>query len=63
LADSLSFRRLEDGSTQATMKKAGVEVGSNRTAVSADGQTLMSHWQFAGPGGTSITWETTSQRQ
>jgi hypothetical protein len=63
LADSLSFRSLEDSSIQATMKKGGVEVGTNHTTVSADGQTLTSHWKFAGPGGTSITWETTSQRQ
>jgi hypothetical protein len=62
LADSLSFQSLEDSSFLATMKKGGAEAGTNRTSVSADRQTMTSHWEFAGPGG-SITWETTSERQ
>ena len=63
VADSLSFRRLEDGSFEAKMKKAGAGVGTTRSTVSADGRTMTGHWEFAGPGGTTVTWKTTSERQ
>jgi hypothetical protein len=63
LSDSLSFRRLEDGSFEAKGKKGGVDVLTSRSRVSADGQTTTAHWELAGPDGTTITWETTSHRQ
>jgi hypothetical protein len=63
VTDSLSFRRLDDVSFKAEMRKGGVAVGTNHTTVSADGQTMTGHWEFPGPGGASINWTTTSQRQ
>jgi hypothetical protein len=63
VADSLSFRCLEDGSFEAKMRKAGTDVGTNRTTASADGRTMTGHWEFVGPGGTTITWKTMSERQ
>ena len=63
LSDSLSFRRLEDGSFEAKMKKGGVDVGTSRSTVSADGRVMTAHWEIAGPGGTTISWKTTSERQ
>jgi len=63
LADSLSFRRLGDGSFEAKMKKGGVDVGTSRSTVSADGRTMTGHWEIVGASGTSLTWETTSERQ
>ena len=63
LTDSLSFRRLDDGSFEAKMKKGGADVGTSRSTVSADGRTLTGHWEIVGPGGTIITWKTTSERQ
>ena len=63
LADSLSFRRLDDGSFEAKGKRAGVDALTSRSRVSADGQTMTGHWDLAGPDGIAITWETTSSRQ
>lgn len=63
LADSLSFRRLDDGSFEAKGKRAGVDVLTSRSTVSADGRTMTGHWVLVGPDGTTITWETTSNRQ
>ena len=63
VADSLSFRRLEDGSFEAKMRKSGTDVGTSRSTVSEDGRTMTGHWEFVGPGGTTITWKTTSDRQ
>jgi hypothetical protein len=63
LADSLSFRRLGDGSFEAKMKKGGVDVGTSRSTVSADGRTMTGHWEIVGASRTSLTWETTSERQ
>ena len=63
LADSLSFRTLGDGSFEAKMKKGGVDVGTSRSTVSADGRIMTGHWEVVGPGGTSLTWKTTSERQ
>lgn len=34
-------------------------VGTTRSTISADGRTMTGHWEFAGPGGTTIAWETT----
>jgi len=62
-ADSLRFRRLGDGSFEAKMKKGGVDVGTSRSTVSADGRTMTGHWEIVGASGTSLTWETTSERQ
>ncbi len=62
LSDSLSFRRLEDGSFDAKMKKGGADVGSVRSTVSADGRTMTGHWEIAGPDGKTISWKTTSER-
>jgi hypothetical protein len=63
LADSLSFRRLEDGSFETKMKKGGDEVGATRATVSADGRTLTGRWDFVGPDGAILTWNTTHERQ
>jgi len=63
LADSLSFRTLGDGSFEAKMKKGGVDVGTSRSSVSADGRIMTGHSEVVGPGGASLTWETTSERQ
>jgi hypothetical protein len=63
VSDSVSFSRLEDGSFEVKMRKGGSDVGTNRSAASADGRTMTGHWEFAGPGGTTITWKTTSERQ
>ncbi len=63
LADSLSIRNLEHGSLEAKMRKGGVDVGSTRSTYSADGRTQTGHWQIAGPGGITVTWTTTSERQ
>ncbi len=63
LTDSLSLQGREDGSFEAKMRKGGVEVGITRSTHSADGKTATGHWEIAGPGGTTITWETKSERQ
>jgi hypothetical protein len=63
VTDSLSFQRLTGGSFEVKMKKGGVDVGTTRTTVSADGRTMTGDWEFAGPGGATITWKTTSDRQ
>ena|ERR1039457_1132853 len=63
LADSLSFRRLEDGSFEAKGKREGVDVLTSRSTVSKDGRTMTGYWELVGPDGTTITWETTSERQ
>jgi hypothetical protein len=60
--DSLSFQSLEGGTFEVKMRKGGVDVGTNRTTVSADGRTMTGQWELAGPGGT-LTWKTTSERQ
>jgi hypothetical protein len=63
LSDSLSFQRLPDGSFEARMKKGGADVGSARVVISPDGRAQTGHWEMAGPGGTTIVWKTTSERQ
>lgn len=63
LADSLSFRRLEDGSFEAKGKKNGIDVLTSRSTFSADRRTMTGSWELAGPDGTTITWETESDRQ
>jgi len=63
LADSLSLRRLDSGSLEAKMKKGGVDAGTTRSTYSADGKTQTGHWEIVGPGGKTITWKTTSERQ
>ena len=63
LADSLSFQNLSDGSFEAKLKKSGVDVGTSRSTVSADGRTMMALWKIAGPEGATVTWKTTSERQ
>jgi hypothetical protein len=63
LADSLSLRRLDDGSFEAKMRKNGLDIGSALSTISPDGKTQTGHWEVAGPGGTAITWTTTLERQ
>jgi hypothetical protein len=63
LTDSISLRRLEDGSLESRMKKGGADVGNVRATVSADGRTMTGHWELVGPGGTTVTWKTTAERQ
>jgi hypothetical protein len=62
LADSLSFQ-IEGGSFGGKMRKRGVDVGTTRSTVSADGRTMTGHWELVGPGGVTVTWNTTSERQ
>jgi hypothetical protein len=63
MSDSLCLRRQEDGSLESRMKKGGVDVGTVRATISADGRTMTGHWEFAGPGGATVTWKTTAERQ
>lgn len=63
LADSISCRNLADGTMEAKMRKGGVDAGSTRSTVSADGRTMNGHWEVIAPGGVTVTWETTSERQ
>jgi hypothetical protein len=63
LVDTLSFRRLEDGSYEAKGKKGGVDAITTRSTVSADGRTMTAHWEVAGPGGRTVIWTITSDRQ
>ena len=63
VADSVNVRRLDDVSAEAKLRKGGADVGTQRITVSADGRTLTAHVEIVGPGGTTITWKTTSQRQ
>jgi len=63
LTDSLSFQHSDGASLEVKMRKGGVDVGINRTTVSADRRTMTGHWELASPDGTTITWETTSERQ
>ena len=63
LGDSVSVRRLDDLSSEAKIRKDGVDVGSNRITVSADGRTLTMQAELVGPGGVAIAWTTTSERQ
>lgn len=63
IADSVSVQRLDDRSAEAKLRKGGVDVGTNRSTVSADGRTLTAQVEMVGPGGTAIGWTTTSARQ
>ena len=63
IADSVSAKRLDDGSIEAKLRKGGADAGTNRTAVSADGRTLTADADLVGPGGTRLKWKVTSQRQ
>jgi hypothetical protein len=63
VSDSLSVRALENGSLEAKMRKGGADVGSIRSTYSADGRISTGHWELAGPGGKTVTWITTSERQ
>jgi hypothetical protein len=62
MTDSLSLH-LGSGSVEAKMRKGGVDVGTNRSTFSADGRTMTGHWEIVGPGGTTMTWKTTSERK
>jgi hypothetical protein len=63
VADSISAHSLENGSLEVKLRKGGADVGKNRSTYSADGRTMTGHWELAGPGGKTITWTTTSERQ
>jgi len=63
VADSISFRQLDDYAGEARMKKGGADVGITRSLISADGRTMSGHWELLGPGGVAVTWKTTSERQ
>lgn len=60
LHDSINLRNLESGALEFKMRKSGVDVGSCLARVSADTRTLTADWEFVSPGGTKITWKTTS---
>lgn len=63
VADSISLRRLSDGAYEVRMRKGGVDAGTNRSAISPDGRTLTGLWEITAPGGVTLTWKTTSERQ
>ncbi len=63
VADSISVRSLENGSLEVKLRKGGVDAGKNHSTFSADGRTMTGHWELAGPGGKTVTWTTTSERQ
>ncbi|MGD1071076.1 MAG: hypothetical protein ABSB15_13130 [Bryobacteraceae bacterium] len=63
LADSVSIQVLDDGSVEGKMRKGESESGRNHMTVSADGQTMSTQWEILGPGGVTITWKSTAQRQ
>lgn len=63
LVDSLSFKRLEDGSSEAKGTKGGAHAVTTHATYSADARTSTAHWELAGPNGVTITWETTSEQQ
>lgn len=62
LHDSMCLRRL-GSSFEFKMRKGAVDVGSCLATVSADTKTLTADWEFVGPGGTKVTWKTTSVGQ
>ncbi len=64
LADSVSVRVLEGGGVfEATLRKGGINVGTQRVTVSGDGRTLTADANIIGPQGTPISWKTTSTRE
>lgn len=63
LADSVSVRVIEGGALEAKLRKGGVDVGTQRVTVSADGRTLTADANIADPQGTPISWKTTSARE
>ena len=63
LADSVSLKMLGDGSFEGHMKKGDAAAGKNYATVSADGKTLTTRWEMAGPGNITIVWTTVSARQ
>jgi hypothetical protein len=63
LHDSMCLRHLEGGSFEFRMRKGGIDVGSCLATILAETRTLTANWEFVGPGGTKITWKTTSVRQ
>jgi hypothetical protein len=63
VADSLSLRLLENGAPDVKMRKGGADVGKTHSTYSANGRTMTGHWEITGPGGKTITWTTTSERQ
>lgn len=63
IADFVSLRIMDDGSTEGRMKKDGREAGRSHTTVSADRTTMHTTWEIVGPGGVNVTWKTVSARQ
>jgi len=63
VADSVSVRALEGGAYEAKLRKGGVDVGTQRISVSADGRTLTADANVQTPGGTPVSWRTTSIRE
>jgi hypothetical protein len=63
LADEASLQALDSGAFEGCMRKGEAVVGSSHTTVSADGQTLTTRWEVAGPGGVTMVWTTVSARQ
>lgn len=61
--DSLSMSQLPDGSFEAKGKKGGDDVVTTALTISADGQTMTAHWTFIGPNDSTVTWNTTYERQ
>ena len=63
VADSVSVRALEGGAYEAKLRKGGVDVGTQRITISADGRSLTADVNVAGPGGAPISWKTNSTRE
>lgn len=61
LADSISIESTPNGLV-AKLRKAGKNVGTTHSTVSSDGRTTNGVWEIVGPGGTAVTWKTTSTR-
>jgi hypothetical protein len=62
LADSVSVRRVDDRTMIATLRKGGVNCGTQRVVVSADGRTLTVEADVMAPGGVALSWKTISER-
>ena len=63
VADSVSVRVFEGGAFEAKLRKGGVDVGTQRVTVSADGRTLTMDASIIGPQGTPLAWKTISTRE
>jgi hypothetical protein len=59
--DSLSCQHLPDGSFEFKMRKGEANIGVCHSRT--DRNLITAHWEFFLPGGSTVTWETTSELQ